>query len=289
VQSEDLDGWLARANHPIPAPLVDFLAQIQGLRTESGGDIWEVQILLNSGKPPEYLEEQARRFGARYVLSGNGAAWRAVGGETRRVVPITDDFRRFRAALGLGADEVDVVRLGPPVNAEMALEGKRDRHGDIGISFFPEPDTVPHRWQFAGGVDRHQLRAGLREVIAREGLALEVPPPHADGAVDVLPLLADRPVGKWTLADVARTLWPHAELRLSHGGDAPNDLSAMEHPDVRPLTAATTVIAPQVQALGGVVAPGDPGLAALRHCYAALADLGWYGPLSPVVARLTAG
>lgn len=290
LHSEDLDGWLAPPNHPIPPRHVKLLSRLQGLSVVQDGVQHEVQVVLNSGKAPEYLECEARRFGGRFVISANGAAWREVGGETRRLVPPSEDFRILRALLGLSGDDREVVRLDLPGRPEVALEDKRDAEGEIVFSLFPEPEPVAHRWSFAGGIDRHTLKAHLVGLIHRHGLALHVPAPHRDGAVDVLPLIDGRPVGKWTLPLLARRIFPEADLRLSHGGDALNDASAMQMAGVMPLTAANCPdVAEIARGRDGVVAHGDaPEGGAFRECYAELARRGWYGPLSAVVADLTA-
>jgi hypothetical protein len=198
LHSEDLDGWLALPNHPILPEYVELLRRVQSLRAEVDGVVHEIQIVLNSGKAPEYLEEQARRFGGRFVISANGAAWREVGGITHRLVPPNADFVTLRRLLGLSAEDRDVVRLALPGEPEVALEDKRDAEGEIVFSLFPEPEPVSHRWSFVGGVDRHTVKAHLETLIAELGLELHVPPVHRDGAVDVLPLWKGRPVGKWT-------------------------------------------------------------------------------------------
>src|SRR5687767_3827339 len=131
VHSEDLDGWLAFPNRPILPQYVRFLSRVQGLRTEVDGATHEIQIVLNSGKAPEYLEYEARRFGGRYVISGNGAAWREVGGRTHRVAPPSDDFVILRRLLGLGPEDREVVRLALPGEPDVALEDKRDDRGEI--------------------------------------------------------------------------------------------------------------------------------------------------------------
>lgn len=290
LHSEDLDGWLAPPNHPILERHLRFLERVQGLRLEAEGAVHEVQVVLNSGKAPEYLEREARRFGGRFVISANGAAWREVGRETRRLVPPSPDFTALRALLGLRPEDRDVVRLDLPGRPEVALEDKRDALGEIVFSLFPEPAPVAHRWSFAGGIDRHGLKAHLERLIREHGLSLYVPPVHRDGAVDVLPLLDGRPVGKWTLPLLAREMFPGATLRLAHGGDGVNDLSAMQSEGVTPLTARNCPdVAAAVAELRGIVAARHaPEGGAVIECYAELARRGWYGPLSPRVAAAAA-
>lgn len=286
--SEDLDGWLAVPNHPILPEYVALLRRMQGLRVEADGEIHEIQIVLNSGKAPKYLEEQAQRFGGRFVISANGAAWREVEGETHRLVPPSPDFATLRRLLGLAPEDRDVVRLALPGEPEVALEDKRDSAGEIVFSLFPEPEPVAHRWSFTGAIDRHRLKTHLEALIAEHGLELHVPPVHRDGAVDVLPLWEGRPVGKWTLPVLAPRMFPGAEVRLTHGGDALNDLSAMEADAVTGLTAYNCPdCAPAVSARGGIVANSSaPEGGALVECYRTLAERGWYGPLSRQVLAL---
>ena len=291
LHSEDFDGWLALPNRPLLPNYDAFLSRIQGLSVDANGARHEIQVVLNSGKAPEYLEREAVKFGGRYVISGNGAAWREVGGPTRRFGPPNPDLGTLRRLLELPPAVEDVVRISMNGRrVEMALEGKQDADGDIVLSFFPEQEPVAHRWSFRQGADRAELKAFLERLIREHNLALHVAPPHGDGAVDVLPLIDGRPVGKWTLPHLARKMFPDAVLHLTHGGDAVNDLSAMEAEGVTPLTAMNC---PQVVGLvrlrGGVVARSyAPNGGALVECYAELARRGWYGPLSARVLEVCA-
>ncbi len=288
LHSEDLDGWLAAPNRTIPQRTLGLLASLQGLALENEGGRHEIQIVLNSGKPPEYLRAEADRFGGTHVIAGNGAAWQSTDGAVRRVVPVGKDLPRLRQALGLDPFARDVVRLRlPGGSAEVALEDKRDAEGDIGLSFFPWAEPVSHRWRFVGGIEPHDLALSLRALVARLGLALSVPEPHPDGAVDVLPLLNGRPVGKWTLPMIARELYPDADLRLSHGGDGSNDLSAFDAEGVLPMTASNCVATrAAVLAGGGIVAQRPAPTTAFAECYRTLAGRGFYGPLSVTVSAL---
>lgn len=290
LHSEDLDGWLAPPNHPIREPHARFLRRVQGLRTEREGVVHRIEVVLNSGKAPEYLEREALRFGGRMVISANGAAWREVGGRTRRLVPPTRDFAVLRGLLGLSPEARDVVRLSLPGEPEVALEDKRDSEGEIVFSLFPEPGPVAHRWRFAGGIDPHRLKQELERLIEARGLALHVPPVHRDGAVDVLPLLRGRPVGKWTLPLLARRMFPGAAVRLAHGGDGVNDLSAMEAEGVTALTGCNCPdVIEAVRRRGGIVAERSaPEGGAVIECYGELARREWYGPLSRRVAEIVA-
>jgi hypothetical protein len=289
LHSEDLDGWLAPPNRPLRPLYAAALLELQGLAVEADGTRHEIQVVLNSGKPPEYLEAQARAFGGEFVISGNGAAWRRCGGPTRRFGPPCPDLARLRRLLDLPGEAGDVVRLSLRGEwVEVALEEKRDAHGDIVLSFFPEQAPVAHRWTFRQGTDRAVLGAYLQELVEEHGLAVHVAPPHADGALDVLPLLDGRPVGKWTLPRLAAELFPGADLRLTHAGDALNDLSAMEEDGVIPLTSTDCPLTAAVaQRKGGVVAARTPAEGAALECYAELARRGWYGPLSSRVLEVT--
>ncbi|HTE17285.1 MAG TPA: hypothetical protein VK689_02760 [Armatimonadota bacterium] len=289
LHSEDLDGWLSVPNQPLAPRCTAFLRRFQGLTLETSDALHGVQVVLNSGKAPDYLEAEARRFGGEHVISGNGAAWRRCGGPTHRFAPFTRDLLTLRRLLGISANARDVVRLAlPSGEVEAALEDKRDAEGDIVLSLFPEPAPVAHRWSFRGGCDRHTLRTELVRLIQTHGLALHVPPPHRDGAVDVLPLVDGRPVGKWALPLLSARMFPGAVLHLAHGGDAINDLSAMEAEGVIPLTAANcTDTVEIVRREGGVVAGrAAPEGGAAIECYGELARRGFYGPLSERVARL---
>lgn len=287
--SEDLDGWLARPNEPILPSYLPVLRALQGLAVEENGGRHEIQIVLNSGKPPEYLEVEARRFGGRAVISGNGAAWREAGGVTRRFGPPTPELGLLREELGLppAVENVVTLRLGQR-RVEVALEGKLDAEGDIVLSFFPEPGPVAHRWTFAQGTDRWELADYLTGLVTAHGWALSVAEPHPDGAVDVLPCLEGRAIGKWTVPRLARRLFPDADLRITHGGNGANDIDAMEEPEVLPLTAENCGRCADVAARrGGVVAVrlAPEGGAWVECCYE-LARRGFYGPLSEAVERV---
>jgi hypothetical protein len=289
LHSEDLDGWLAPPNQPLRPLYAAALRELHGLAVEADGLRHEIQIVLNSGKPPEYLEAQAAAFAGEFVISGNGAAWRRCGGTTRRFGPPCPDLARLRTLLGLPDEARDVVRLSLRGQwVEVALEEKRDAHGDIVLSFFPEREPVSHRWTFRQGTDREALGAYLRELVEDHRLAVHVAPPHADGALDVLPLVDGRPVGKWTLLRLAAELFPVADLRLTHAGDALNDLSAMEAEGVLPLTSADCPLTAAIaRRKGGVIAARTPAEGAALECYAELARRGWYGPLSSRVLEVT--
>lgn len=290
LHSEDLDGWLAPPNGGLYAGLVPLLARMEGLRMAVEGTVHELRIVLNSGKPPDYLLREAARFGGRLVIAGNGACWQEAGGPVRRAAPHSVDLERLRELLGVDPEAEGVVRVrGPEGWTEVALEPKRDLLGDLVLSLFPEPEPVAHRWRFRGGLERGALYRLLREVTERAGLALYVAEPHPDGAVDVLPYWEGRPLGKWTLPRLAREMFPGAALRLAHGGDGTNDLSAFEEPDVTPVsTERSPPAAAAARRRGGVLAPvWLEGPDAPRHCYQELARRGWYGPLTgPVQAAL---
>ncbi len=291
LHSEDLDGWLAPPNHPMLDGYVEFLAQIQGLERIEAGVTHRIEVILNNGKAPEYLEPEARRFGGRYVIGGNGAAWRQVGGPTRRVGPQENDLHHIRRLLGFGDERTGVIRLqGTGIHAAVALEEKRDEHGDIVLSFFPEPEPVAHRWTFPRQIDRWELRAALLDLVRDHGLALDVPEPHGDGAVDLLPLLNGRPIGKWTLPRIAASLFPDAEVRMTHGGDSRNDMDLLEVVGVVPRASSHC---PGPAALtarrGGIVSSRRaPEQGAAIECALNLARREFYGPLSEPVARLAA-
>ena len=288
LHSEDLDGWLAPPNFPMLDPYVEFLTRLQGLETVVDGVTHRVEVILNSGKAPEYLEPEARRFGGRYVIGGNGAAWRKVGGPTQRVGPEENDLRHVRRLLGFGDARTGVVRLRTAgLNATVALEEKRDAFGDIVLSFFPEPEPVAHRWTFPRETDRWELRKALLGLVNEHGLDLDVPEPHGDGAVDLLPLLEGRPIGKWTLPRVAAAMFPGAEVRMTHGGDSRNDLDLLEVVGVGARASShCTEPAALARRLGGVVSERRaPEEGAAIECTFELARRGFYGPLSETVSR----
>ena len=289
LHSEDLDGWLAPPNRPLPAETVSFLRRLHGLTIVEQGEQHVIQVVLNSGKAPDYLEREAARFGGGHIISCNGTCWRPVGGPLRRVASAGAEYRRLRSLLALGEADVDVVRIrAPHGEAEVAIEAKQDAEGDLGLSFFPESEPVAHRWSFRTTLSRLELRDWLATRITEHGLPLHVAEPHPDGAVDVLPYLQGRPVGKWTLPLIAAEMFPGATIRLSHGGDAVNDAGLMEAEEVTPLSAHNCPVTAEVALRrGGVVAevPAWEGFPA-RACYRELARRGWYGPLSAAVAHL---
>lgn len=290
VHSEDLDGWLAQPNEPLLPVYRDCFAELEGLRVEAEDGRHELRIVLNSGKAPGYLETQAGRFGGRFVIGCNGAAWREVGGETRLFAPPCGDFAVLRALLGVAEDAEGVVELRLPTGrTEVAIEeGKRWDGRDLVLTFFSEPERVRQRWSFRGGMERRVLWDLLDGLIREHRLALAVLEPHGDGAVDVVSLAAGRPVGKWTLPLVAADLFPGSHLRLTHGGDAAGDVPALEAPGVLPLSAGNCAVTAAVAvARGGVVARRSaPEGGAVLECYAALAERGFYGPLSGPVAGI---
>jgi hypothetical protein len=288
--SEDLDGWLAFPNEPLLPVCGGCLADLQGLTIETAGEIHQVQIVLNSGKSPAYLEQQARLFGGQYVIACNGAAWRECSSGTHRWVSGTRDFAVLRRLLAIPSTAVGVVSITiGRLAAEVAVEeGKVDEEGDIVLTLFPEAALVARRWQFRQGIDRYTLRKRVCDLIREHGLALHVLEPHRDGALDIVPLADGRPLAKWTLPSVAAQMFPSAVLHLTHGGDSSSDLPGMEAEGVVPLSAANcpdTLLTASRK--GGVVAsrPAPDGGAAIE-CYQELARRGFYGPLSERVAAV---
>ena len=290
LHSEDLDGWLAPPNQPLLSIYRECFTALEGLRIVADGGVHELRIVLNSGKAPDYLEEQARSFGGRFVIACNGAAWREVGGATRLFAPPTPDFARMRGLLGIAAQAVGAVPLDLPGQPEVVIEeGKQWEGQDLVLTLFTEPELVRQRWQFRGGTDRHILRGMLQELIREHDLTLAVLEPHGDGALDVVPVVEGRAVAKWTLPALSRQMFPAAERHLTHGGDGAGDLPAMEAEEVTPLSASNLPATSTVTARrGGIVASRPaPGGGAALECYAQLAAAGFYGPLSTHVAAVT--
>jgi len=292
LHSEDLDGWLAPPNDPLLPLYRNAFRRLQGLVAEQDGDRHELQIVLNSGKAPDYLEAQAHLFGGAWVIACNGAVWRRCGGETGLTAGIVPEFARLRELLGIPPGAVGVVpaSVGGHLVEVAVEEGKRWEGCDIVLTLFTEPERVPHRWRFRGGLDRRAWHAHLSGLVRHHGLALAVLPPHGDGALDVVPVVEGRAVDKGTLPAIARRLYSEATLHLTHGGDGLGDLPAMEAPGVLPLTAAPFVeIAEVVRRRGGVVSrQGAPTGGAALECYAELARRGFYGPLSAQVEEICA-
>jgi hypothetical protein len=290
LHSEDLDGWLAPPNEPLRPVYRECFAALQGLRAETEDGRHELQIVLNSGKAPDYLEEQARSFGGRWVIACNGAVSREVGGATRLFAPPSGDFAALRSLLAVPAATVGVVELDlTGTRAEVVIEeGKQWAGRDLVLTFFTEPEWVRHRWQFRGGIDRWTLADQLTDLIRRHDLQLAVLEPHGDGALDVVPVVRGRAVGKWTLPDLAAEMFPSAVLHLTHGGDGAGDLPAMQTEGVTPLStlncAATYRVA--LRQGGAVARCSAPQDGAVLECYAALAEREFYGPLSYRVGEI---
>jgi hypothetical protein len=290
LHSEDLDGWLAPPSRPLLPLYAACFRELHALRHETDAATHEIQVVLNSGKAPGYLEAEAAAFGGEYVIGCNGVAWKRRGEPARALVSRVEAFAVLRRRLGLSPAETGVARLAlAAATVEAAIEeGKRDARGDLVLTLFPEAAAVAHRWRFRTGTDRFTLRDHLCRIIAEERLPLDVLEPHADGGLDVVPRLDGRAAGKWTLPLIAAQMFPGAEVRLSHGGDAANDLAAMEAEGVLPLSAANCPATADVaRQRGGVVAarPAPEGGAVLE-CYAELARRGWYGPLSERVGEV---
>lgn len=289
LHSEDLDGWLAPPNEPICPLYQGCFAELEDLRAETATGVHELRIVLNSGKSPAYLERQARCFGGRFVIACNGAAWKEVDGPTHLFTAPTPDFTRLRTLLGVSSGAVGVVEVRLPQNrAEVVIEeGKRWEERDLVLTLFPEPEPVRHRWQFRGGVGRLALRSYLVELIHEHRLALVVLEPHGDGALDVVPVVGGRAVAKWTLPELARSMFPKAHLHLAHGGDGAGDLPAMLAEGVTPLSARNCAATHHTAASRGVVARREaPAGGAVLECYLTLAERGFYGPLCQPVARI---
>jgi len=287
LHSEDLDGWLSPPNEPLLSRYLAPFRRLQAIRLETETGLHRIEIVLNSGKSPAYLEAQARCFHGRYVIACNGGAWRACGGATKVFGPPTEDFARLRSLLDLapGSTGVQPMRLDGRIVPVAIEEGKQADGADITLTFFPEPEPVAHRWRFPPGVDRHTLRWHLSRLIARYGLALHVLEPHGDGAVDVVRIVEGVPVTKATLPRLAAEMFPGAVLHLTHGGDGSNDLPAMGAGGVTPLTAINCSDTLQVAARKGGVVAGSPAPegGAVLECYQELARRGFYGPLSAQV------
>lgn len=287
LHSEDLDGWLAPPNGPLIPACGAFLAGLEGLSVLRGGELHELRIVLNSGKAPAYLLTQAELYGGEYIIACNGAAWQRRGDPVRLFGPPNPAFARLRSLLGLPPCAVGVAELRwSGCRAAVAIEeGKQADGGDVVLTLFPEAMHGRSRWSFTTGVDRYTLCNYLRSLIRDHSLALEVLEPHRDGGLDVVSKVEGRAVAKWTLPRLATEMFSGSVLHLAHGGDASNDLPALQAEGVTPLTASNckdTVDA--VRARGGVVtvrsAPRD---GALFEAYRELAIRGWYGPLSDQV------
>jgi hypothetical protein len=292
LHSEDLDGWLAHPNQPIQPVYAECFRRLEGLCLELGEARHEPRIVLNSGKSVEYLETQARAFGGRHVIACSGAALREVGGETHWFTPPHPDFVKLRRLLGASPEAVGVVSLSwGERSVEVAIEvGKRAPDGDVVLTLFCAPEAVAHRWRFSGGVEALELAALIGRLIEEHRLELSVLPPHADGALDVTPLIDGRPLAKWTLPLLAARAFPDAILHLTHGGDSQGDLPAMRAPGVLPLGAACCEATRFDAAQRGVLTRRHPvDEAGVLDCYAQLADRGFYGPLSSAVREIVAG
>ncbi len=286
MHSEDVDGWLAHPNRPMAEVNRRFLSEVHGM--EEGG--FRIEVVLNSGKSPRYLLVVAESIHGTFVIGCNGAAWQKRGSPVRLVASLNDDFRRLRQALALPATAVGkVTALVLGQAGELVIEeGKQVDGKDIVLTLFPEEQLVAHRWSFRGFVDRWRLKEAIEGVIFSQGLRLAVLEPHADGGLDVVPVVDGRPLAKWTLPQVARAMFPNEQLRIAHGGDGVNDLAAMQAEGVFPITSRSCVeVVSVVRQRGGYVADASaPDGGSLMEAYRHLAQRGHYGPLSPRVAQL---
>lgn len=69
--SVDMDGTVVAPNQKLSGIYERFLRALQKLP--------RIEIVLNSGKSVQYLEREAARINARYVIANNGAAMSARG------------------------------------------------------------------------------------------------------------------------------------------------------------------------------------------------------------------
>lgn len=216
--SVDMDGTVAAPNMKLSGVYEKFLRSLQ--------KIPKIEVVLNSGKSVSYLETEAARIGARYVIANNGATMQILGGDQMVFGGHRKDIIKLRHLLALKAEDEGVRPI--PVEDEIynvAVEGDKE---DIVLTLFSEPEKVKHRYQFKDGIDRMELYEHLKNLIREHKLHLHVLHPHPDGAVDVVRLYNSKPIDKSTLPKMVREVWSHANVvHISMLGDGSNDVPAM--------------------------------------------------------------
>lgn len=216
--SFDIDGTVAAPNQLIRGVYRSFLTKLQ--------EIPGVEVVLNSGKSIHYLETNAARIGGRYIIANNGAACKLIGGETIIFGGGHEDLLALRKLLCLKkrAEGVCPIKVG---NKKIEVAIEEGKH-DMVLTLFTEPEWVTHRWNFAGGMDRHEVYLNVKELIKKHKLNLHVLEPHGDGAVDVVRLHNGRPINKATLPKLVRQIWPTTKnIRIAMYGDGANDVPGM--------------------------------------------------------------
>ncbi|MDD5152634.1 MAG: HAD hydrolase family protein [Candidatus Pacebacteria bacterium] len=216
--SVDMDGTVAAPNMKLTGIYEKFLRELQ--------EVPEIEIVLNSGKSISYLETEAARIGAKYVIANNGAAMQILGGDQMIFGGNRKDIIKLRHLVALKADDEGVrpIPVGKDVFNVAVEEGKKD----IVLTLFSEPEKVKHRYQFDQGINRMELYEHLKKLIKKNKLHLHVLHPHPDGAVDVVRLYNSKPIDKSTLPKMVRQVWSHDKvIQISMMGDGSNDVPAM--------------------------------------------------------------
>jgi hypothetical protein len=249
ILSFDIDGTLTGPDYSIYGIFGIYETLLRELQQISG-----IEVILNSGKPFHVLSANAARFGGRYIIASNGAAYQALGSERVVFGGGSEDLVMLRALLGLSPHDEGVKEIQlDGASYEVVVE--EDEYHDTVLCLFSEPEWVSHRWTFKGGIDRMTLYLHLRNLIADHHLKLHVLQPHGDGAVDVVRIHNEKPIDKSTLPDMVDTIWPDVpNIRIAMFGDGSNDVPAMTATGVLGVTFSESdearVIAPVLRHRG---------------------------------------
>lgn len=213
-----MDGTVVAPNMKLSGVYEDFLRALQ--------KISRIEIILNSGKSISYLETEAAKIGARYVIANNGATMQVLGGDQMVFGGNRKDIIKLRHLLALRADDEGVRPI--PVNNDIFNVAIEEGKKDLVLTLFSDPKEVKHRYQFKDGIDREELFNHLRKLVKTHKLHLHVLEPHGDGAVDVVRLYNKKPINKSTLPKMIRKVWSYANvIQISMFGDGSNDVPAM--------------------------------------------------------------
>jgi len=218
-----MDGTVAAPNQKLSGVYEKFLRALQKLP--------RIEVVLNSGKSVKYLEREAARINARYVIALNGAAMQILGGDQVAFGGNHKDIIKLKHLLGLKAADEGVRPI--HVKKDMFNVAVEEGKGDMVLTLFSEPEWVKHRWRFDQGLHREEMHTYLKKLVKKHGLHLHVLEPHPDGAVDVVRLYNEKPIDKSTLPKMVREVWSHVKVRqISMFGDGSNDVPALTAPDV---------------------------------------------------------
>ncbi|MGH2568552.1 MAG: hypothetical protein ACRDGA_09450, partial [Bacteroidota bacterium] len=159
ILSFDIDGTLTGPNYSIYGIFGKYEMLLRELQRLPG-----VEVVLNSGKPFHIVESNAARFGGRYIIACNGGAYKKVGGMHKIFGGGSRHLRKLRSLLGLSTKDEGVreISVGDQ-KYEIVIE--EDKHHDVVLTLFCEPDLVSYRWKFKGGIGRMEVYDHLLSLI----------------------------------------------------------------------------------------------------------------------------